>query len=142
MRALTLRHPLSFRHALIAAAGLVLAALVTMAALTVMALAEADRLLDRLSRSQDQLARVTRIEADVNAMLLATYEGSNVFDQASALAEIERQVGEYNATIAAELGVIDADDHVAQLDEAASAYELSRLVQGISEDMAAVRQSF
>lgn len=138
------RKPLSFRHALMGAAALALAALVAMAALMAMAMAEADRLLDRLGRSQDQMTRVTRIEADVNALLLSTYDDANVFSQVRAMSEIEAQLSEYNRTITEELQSLDNDQATmdAQMREALEANELTRIVMELGQAMAAVRQSF
>ncbi len=134
---------ISFRHAMMAAAGLVLAALVAMAALTAMALADADRLLDRLSRSQDQLARVTRIEADINALLLSGYAPSTMADQARALREIEDQLAGYSATIADELAAYEDSPAMRdrQAEEAARAVELGVLVADLRESLQGFAQS-
>ena len=122
--------PLSFRDALAAAAALILAALIAMAALTALALAKADRLLDRLSHSQDQLARVVSLEADINALLLASAEGADPAVLARAVADIDAQIRSYVGAIAAERAVIgdDPDTLARQADEMQRGRELADLI--------------
>src|SRR5690606_22003092 len=94
----------------------------------------------------DQMARVTRIEADVNALLLTTYgdAGANLFEQSQAMAGIEAQLSAYNQSITDELQSLDDDPDTldAQVREAPQANELTRVVRRLGEAMAAVRQSF
>lgn len=111
--------PLSFRQALLVAAGLILAALVVMAVSTALALAEADRLLDRLSRSQDQLSRVTSIEAKLNAWLVDGYEGADAETQRRAMADMDAEIRDYIETIAAEGELIDEPALLIRQDEEA-----------------------
>jgi signal transduction histidine kinase len=120
--------PLSFRQALVVAATLLLGALVGMAALTTAALTGGDRLLDRLSRSQDQLARVGSLDADINAWLLSAYEGGAA-EQAAAAEQVDAEVRAYLATIAEERAVIGSE-------EAALAHQDEEARQG--EELAAV----
>lgn len=133
--------PLSFRQALLVAAGLILGALVVMAASTALALAEADRLLDRLSRSQDQLTRVTSIEADLNAWLLAGSEGAAPAARRQAMADIEAQIDAYLDTIAFERSLMaDAALLARQAEETARGEALVAAIRVASTSEATVEQ--
>lgn len=77
-----------------------LAALIVLAgiALTLaLGLARADALIERLARSQDQLAVVTRLEADLNAMV-----GAPPADRPALQSAIRRDIARYRWSIATE----------------------------------------
>ena len=65
------RHTGVFRRALALTGLLTLAAFAAMSAVLAIGLARADDLFEAVGRSQDQLAQVTRIQADVNRLLNA-----------------------------------------------------------------------
>lgn len=93
----------SFRQALGWAGALVLAALAAMALAMAIGLAQADQLLLRLSSSQDQLAAVTRIQADINGLIAdAALNGRSDRDLASEASAIEAQLRDYRRSIPAE----------------------------------------
>jgi signal transduction histidine kinase len=81
----------------------IVAALAVMALVTVMGLTHADRLLHRLSNSQEQLAQVTQLQADING-LLADVALKTTSDRGLALAikGIESRMGDYRRSISAE----------------------------------------
>src|SRR5689334_532782 len=108
----------SFRQALAWAGASMLAALVVMGLVTALGLSRADRLLDRVGESQDQLARLTRIEADTNA-LLAGLSGalSGGVDPVRAAGDIERQLSDYQASVAAEARLVGRRGQPAQATE-------------------------
>ena len=120
----------TFRHAMAVAVVAVVAAFVAMAAVTGLALSEADRLLDRLGRSQDQLARITSIEAAINAVLLAEYEQAGPSERRRAVAQLSAQVRAYNATIAEERMILGDDPEVLtrQSEEARRGEALAALI--------------
>jgi signal transduction histidine kinase len=121
----------------------VLAALVAMAALTALALAEADRLADRLARAQDQLARVARIEAQLNAWLLASAEGADAADVDRAMTDLDRGIDAYLATISAERMAIprDAASLERQTEEMARGEELKRKIAELDAGVPDIAQT-
>lgn len=113
----------SFKRALIAAGAAALLALAAMAITLAVGLARADRLLDRVSRSQTQLALVTRLEADLNAVPAAPPDR-----RTAALADLARSVVTYRRTIEAETPIVPKDALPAQAIEARQAAELATLI--------------
>lgn len=115
--------PGSFRAALTAATLLMLAGFTVLAVAMTLALSEADRLLDRLSRSHGQLALVTRLEADLNRSTRprAADAGST---------PVAAQLRAYTDSILAEAKVIGRDSatRAAQADEIARAQALADVV--------------
>lgn len=94
-----------------------LASLAGMALMLALGLARADRLLDRVSRSQTQLALVTRLEADTNALFLAP-----AGEQPILAGRIATGIAAYRRTVIAEMPLVGA---VAQTAEIARAEQLS-----------------
>jgi len=127
----------SFRQALAWAGLLMLVSLVAMGVALGVGLKRADHLLDRLGRSQDQLARVTRIEADINALLVDISLGvGRGGSRDEAVADIERQLREYQRSILAEQQVLGAGaEAAAQAGEARNAETLAALFQALKTDL-------
>jgi signal transduction histidine kinase len=131
----------SFRQALTWAGVLLLAAICAMAVAMGLGLRRADHLLDRLSQSQMQLVRVTRIEADLNALLvhLAVDEPNSGREAAAAADRIEAELREYLLSIDTEgrrlAGTPGAADH--QRQEALNAQALSRLFVDLRDELLA-----
>jgi signal transduction histidine kinase len=126
----------SFRQALAWAGVSMLAALVVMGLVTALGLSRADRLIDRVGESQDQLARLTRIEADTNA-LLAGLSGalSDGVDPTRAAGDIERQLADYRASVADEARSIGRRGQAAQATELQDAQTLTRLFEPLKSDL-------
>jgi signal transduction histidine kinase len=116
-----------FWQALALAGALIVAALIAMALSLALSLGQADRLLDRLSRSQDQLAMVTRIEADIGNLRADTLAGEPVRNGATDA--VFRQLEEYRQSIVAEGGVAE------QSSELQNAARLTELFQALSESL-------
>ncbi|CAN5367676.1 hypothetical protein BH09PSE3_BH09PSE3_14790 [soil metagenome] len=110
----------SFKRALIVAGAIALLSLGGMALTLALGLAQADRLIDRVSRSQTQLALVTRLEGDLNALAIAP--------SAAGSAELARSLAAYRATVDAETRVLPAADRSAQRIEADRAARLADLI--------------
>lgn len=125
----------SFKRALIVAGAVALLSLAGMALTLALGLARADRLLDRVSRSQTQLALVTRLEADLNALPVTPPSA-----RATGLADLNRDIAVYRRTIDAEAHVVPREDRAAQIEEGVRAAELAALViSGKPEDVARFR---
>lgn len=128
----------SFRRAVAVAAVLVMASLVGMALTLTVGLARADQLLDRLSRSQDQLAQVTRIEADINGMLAAAGEGYRTDRQlAASAAAIEAELRTYRSSIGTEAALIGSAK-AAKAQQAGEAYNgeaLTKVFSSLAVDL-------
>jgi signal transduction histidine kinase len=86
-----------FWQALAGAIALAVGALVVMAATLALSLRQADGLLDRLSRSQEQLAMVTRIDADISRLRADMLEGDADPDRAAA--DITQQLDAYRQSV-------------------------------------------
>lgn len=114
-----------------------------MALVTGLSLGQAGRLLDRLARSQDQLARVTRIEADINALLLGSYEDADRPSQIAAMENIRAQVAAYVDTIEEERALIGggAEAEASQAREAEQGEALSALVAELQTGLNTLQQS-
>jgi signal transduction histidine kinase len=89
-----------FWQALAGAIALAVGALVVMAATLALSLQRADGLLDRLSRSQEQLAMVTRIDADISRLHADMLDGDA--DPDKAIVPITQQLDAYQQSVATE----------------------------------------
>ena len=128
----------SFRQALGWAGALMLVSLAAMALAMALGLGRADRLLDRLGRSQDQLAQVTRIEADINALMANLATSARPPEALAAdAAEIEARLTGYRRSIEGERQVLESTPVQAanQDDEIRNAEILSRLFAGLKGDV-------
>ncbi|MEP7210805.1 MAG: HAMP domain-containing sensor histidine kinase, partial [Alphaproteobacteria bacterium] len=112
---------------------LVVGALVAMALTLALSLGQADRLLDRLSRSQDQLASVTRIEADINRLRADLAAGSA--EPETAVAEIVRQLDAYRQSVDAEGRQAGRKPGSAPSEEARNATLLADLFSALRQDL-------
>ncbi|MBI1361862.1 MAG: HAMP domain-containing protein [Alphaproteobacteria bacterium] len=130
---ISLRRP--FWQALAGAGVLMVLALSAMALSLALSLGGAGRLLDRLSRSQNQLAMVTRIEADVSR--LRTDVATGATGQPQAASEIVRQLADYRQSIVAEAAATGQGVGKGQTEELANAERLARLFEALRGDMLA-----
>ena len=121
-----------FWQALAGAGVLGVGALLVMALTLALSLGQADRLLDRLSRSQDQLAMVTRIEADINRLRADRAAGEA--EAAGAVSEITRQLGAYRESVDAEARQAGGRS-AAQSDEAQNAALLGDLFVTLNQNL-------
>jgi signal transduction histidine kinase len=119
-----------FWQALAGAGVLVVGALIVMALTLALSLRQADRLLDRLSRSQDQLAMVTRIEADISRLRADIADGAA--EPARAIAAITRQLEAYRQSVDTEARRTRRPPDAAQRTEARNAALLSELFHALS----------
>ena len=117
-----LRSRVAFRRALLATAVLTLAAIAALGFLLAMGLAEADGLLARLGRSQDQLARVTYIQGDLNRLR------ADVATAAPGVEDRVRHIDEslraYRQSVVDEEAELDAPAEAGQAVELANAQRL------------------
>ena len=125
----------SLRRAIGWSALVMLAALVAMAVTLTVGLQRADRLLDRLSRSEGQIARITRIEADIDSMLADTL-GSRKTDAelAAAASKIESRFSDYRGSIQDERRLIGANPTALdyQREEAGRAQALGKVFSSLA----------
>jgi signal transduction histidine kinase len=122
-----------FWQALALAGALIVIALGAMALSLALSLAKADRLLDRLSRSQDQLAMVTRIEADISSLRADVLSGET--GQKGAVAAILRSLAEYRQSVVVEGGGAEKSLGEAQSHELENAGRLTELFQTLSDSL-------
>ena len=129
----------SFRHTLGWAGALIVVALTAMAVAMAIGLADANQLLYRLSASQDQLAAVTRIQADISGLIAdAALNGRSDRELASLATGIEAQLRVYRFSIPAEGRRLGSADDVAHQDaEARNAEVLTVLFSRLDADLAA-----
>lgn len=125
-----------FWRALAIAGVAVVGVLVIMALTLALSLQQADRLLDRLSRSQDQLAAVTRIEADINRMRADIAAGD--IDPAISASAITRQLDAYRQSIDEEARQTGSQADPDQSAEAQSTVLLADLFQALQVETAEV----
>jgi len=92
--------PGTFRRTLVVSGVLTLVALVAMAVVMTSGLARADVLLERLRRSQDQLAQVTAIQSDVNRLRADVVTGRP--GVAARVAGVDAALGAYLHSVAEE----------------------------------------
>lgn len=117
----------------LAAAGLaVVGVLVVMALTLALSLQHAGWLLDRLSRSQDQLAMVTRIEADINRTRADMAGGA---DPAEAFTAITRQLELYRQSVDAEAKQAGSQSAPDQSAEMRNAVQLANLFNAMQREM-------
>ena len=130
----------SFREALAWTGGLMLASLAVMAIAMAAGLAQANRLLEELSSSQDQLAQVTRFEADINSLLAdGALKTRTDRELAGEAADIETRLRDYRQSIRDE-GRLVGDSKAAvshQTKEAHTADVLSEAFLRLDRDLAA-----
>lgn len=122
-----------FWQALACAGALAVCALAAMALTLMLSLQHADRLLDRLSRSQDQLAMVTRIEADINRLRADVAVGDA--DPLAGAAAITRQLEAYRRSVDAEGRLLQGERSSDQQAEAQTAGQLQTLFDALRRDM-------
>ncbi len=128
---ISLRSP--FWQALAGAGVLMVGALVAMALSLALSLGAADRLLDRLSRSQDQLAMVTRIEANVSRMRADAVTGAA--DRGRAVSLIMSQLADYRRSIVSEPAVSGLPFGQGQSEELANADLLTSYFAALRQEM-------
>ena len=126
----------SLRQAIGLVAVLMLAALAAMALVLSVGLQRADGLLDRLSRSQNQIAQITRIEADINGMLAAAASGRRTDSELAASAtRIETEFRDYRVSIGAEGELVGKGAAARQADEARAAEALRKVFSSLAVDL-------
>ena len=119
-----MRGPLN--RSLLVATAVALVAMAALAAAACLALSRADGLLDRLARSQTQLALANRIEADATGLMV-----DEPAIRSSAAAMLVRDLETYHRSIDEETAVLAAGDRAEQEQERDRAQVLRRLAGGL-----------
>jgi len=119
---------LSFRMTLSIAGFTALAALAFMGAALGIGLARAELLLDRMSRSQTQLAMATRLEADINELLMAP-----AGERLGVSRRIDALLGELKESVGNESRTLAGAERRRQPEEAEAVENLQRLFRAISD---------
>lgn len=117
---------ISFRRALTIAGLTALMALALMGGVLGIGLARAEHLLDRVSRSQTQLAMATRLEADINELLIAPAD-----QRLSVSRRIDALLAALRGSVEDESKTLTGDERRRQPEEAKAVEDLQRLVRVI-----------
>ncbi len=120
---------LSFRTTLAIAGFTALTALALMGAALGIGLARAEHLLDRMSRSQTQLATATRLEADINELLMAPAD-----EKLAVSRRIDTLLAALKVSIEDESKTLAGAERRRQPEEAAAVEVLQRLFRVMNDE--------